>query len=160
MTRPKDSEPRMGTRPLPEIERPFQYREKLDLLGDALVINTDAILSYRFSYEGRIIMVARERTQPVIKRDNRNAFAYPYPNADQLRGLYGVIFVDFNLGSNRVIYIGEEYKVMAESSEKEVGLTIEATKPIRFGFIPGDEDYIAVLERLNSRTLRSLPVIT
>lgn len=146
-------------RVLSEIPRPYMEEVTLFDFKDALSIDDKMVVAYKHFWvpgkgEGDKILVSRERVTPIkVERSGREVI-YPYPNEEDLRGIYGTLILPISI-EMPVLYVGEQYKVIFEGSYFEAGrrsadITIESTAPMRVDFINGRSDYDYFLTLANT----------
>lgn len=146
-------------RVLSEIPRPYAEEVTLFDFKDALSIDDKMVIAYKHFWvpgkgEGDKILVSRERVTPIKVERSGKEVIYPYPNEEDLRGIYGTLILPISI-ETPVLYVGEQYRVIFEGSFFEAGrrsadLTIESTHPIRADFINGRSDYDYFLTLANT----------
>lgn len=144
---------------LSEIRRPHQEEVTLFDFKDALAVDDKMVVAYKHFWvpgkgEGDKILIARERVTPIKAEIHGRETIYPYPNQEELRGIYGILIFPISI-DRPVLYVGEQYKVTFEGSfykngKRSADVTIESTCPIRADFIDGRADYNHYLWLANS----------
>lgn len=141
---------------LDEIDMPLSLDLALFDKGDAILINDDAILAFKFMQRDRgfppsdTLLVCRERSKPVKVIKKGGEIAIPAP--DQA-GTFGVLMLNT---FHKRLYIGEDYRVQLEDRNREdvyrgrLRLRISSPGHIQTHFIPGKSNYSMELASLRN----------
>jgi hypothetical protein len=149
---------------LKDIPRPYSLPVELADHGNALLIDNKIILSFKNLLDERAwkfaqirditktLLVARERTLPIVIQKDGTEFMTTYEHQEDLKGRFGTVFI-YERSRPRVFFIGENYEITFQpTKESSLRFIVDSVSPIRTKRIANSYNYDSYLEELAAKS--------